>query len=156
MSLFFLNCIFFVFLCSLASLISNCLSLVWWHSGKESACQCTRDAGSIPESGRSPGEGNGNHCSILAGKIPWTEEPGGKSQMRACEHVHARTHAHTRTHTHTHTHTHSLLFGIQAGPRRLKPFSTNKKRAFVPGGPHRALLGFSPLFPLTHFHLEKG
>ena len=33
-----------------------------WRSGKESACQCleTRNAGSIPESGRSPGGGNGN------------------------------------------------------------------------------------------------
>ena len=35
------------------------------------------DAGSIPGSGRSPGEGNGNHSSILAWEIPWTEEPGG-------------------------------------------------------------------------------
>ena len=25
------------------------------------------------------GEGNGNHCSILAQKLPWTEEPGGYS-----------------------------------------------------------------------------
>ena len=30
------------------------------------------DMGSIPESGRSPGEGNGNLSSILAWKIPWT------------------------------------------------------------------------------------
>ena len=39
-----------------------------------------RDVGSIPGSGRSPGEGNGNslmHSSILAWRIPWTEEPGG-------------------------------------------------------------------------------
>ena len=36
----------------------------------------TRDAGLIPESGRSPGVGNGNPLSILAWKIPWTEEPG--------------------------------------------------------------------------------
>jgi len=36
-----------------------------------------RDMGSIPGSGRFPGEGHGNtHSSILAGKIPWTEEPG--------------------------------------------------------------------------------
>ena len=35
------------------------------------------DVGSIPGPGRSPGEGNGNHSSILAWKIPWTEEPGG-------------------------------------------------------------------------------
>ena len=35
-----------------------------------------RDTGSIPGSGRSPGEGNGNPPSILAWKIPWTEKPG--------------------------------------------------------------------------------
>ena len=37
----------------------------------------TRDVGSIPESGRSPGAGNGNPLRILAWKTPWTEEPGG-------------------------------------------------------------------------------
>ena len=35
-----------------------------------------RDAGSIPGSGRSPGEGNGNPLQYLAWRIPWTEEPG--------------------------------------------------------------------------------
>ena len=36
------------------------------------------DPGSIPGSGKSPGEGNGNPLtSILAWKIPWMEEPGG-------------------------------------------------------------------------------
>ena len=34
-------------------------------------------AGSIPGSGRSPGEGNATHSSILACEILWTEEPGG-------------------------------------------------------------------------------
>ena len=48
--------------------------------GKESACNA-RDVGSIPVSGRSPGEGNGNHSSILAWGIPWTEEPGGLQSM---------------------------------------------------------------------------
>ena len=43
-------------------------------SSKESACNA-EDLGSIPGSGRSPGEGNGYHSSILAWKIPWTEEP---------------------------------------------------------------------------------
>ena len=33
--------------------------LSWWLSGKESACQ-EGLAGSIPDSGRFPGEGNGN------------------------------------------------------------------------------------------------
>ena len=32
------------------------------------------DVGSIPGLGRSPGEGNGNHSSILAWREPWTEE----------------------------------------------------------------------------------
>ena len=35
-----------------------------------------RDASSILGSGRSPGGGHGNHSSILAWRIPWTEEPG--------------------------------------------------------------------------------
>ena len=34
-----------------------------------------RDAGSIPGSGRSLGGGNATYSSILAWKIPWTEEP---------------------------------------------------------------------------------
>ena len=34
------------------------------------------DMGSIPGSGRSLGEGNGTHSSILAWKIPQTDEPG--------------------------------------------------------------------------------
>ena len=33
--------------------------LPWGLSGKESTCQCTRD-GLFPQSGRLPGEGNGN------------------------------------------------------------------------------------------------
>ena len=36
-----------------------------------------RDIGLILGLGRSPGAGNGNSSSILAWKIPWTEEPGG-------------------------------------------------------------------------------
>ena len=36
-----------------------------------------RDIGSIPGSGRSPGGGNDNRCSILALRIPRTKEPGG-------------------------------------------------------------------------------
>ena len=40
-----------------------------------------RDAGSIPGSGRSPGGGKGTHSSILARRIPWTEEPGRVQSM---------------------------------------------------------------------------
>ena len=48
--------------------------------GKESACNAG-DPGLISGSGRSPGEGNGNHSSILAWRIPWMEEPGGLQSM---------------------------------------------------------------------------
>ena len=48
-----------------------------WLSGKESPCNAgdAGDMGLIPRSGRSPGGGHGNY-SILAWRIPWTEEPG--------------------------------------------------------------------------------
>ena len=41
----------------------------------------TRDMGLSPGSGRSPGVGSSNHSSILACKIPWTEEPRGLQSM---------------------------------------------------------------------------
>ena len=40
------------------------------------------NAGSIPGSGGSPGEGNGNHSSILAWEIPLTEETGRLQSTR--------------------------------------------------------------------------
>ena len=47
---------------------------------KASACKAG-DPGSIPGSGRSPGEGNGNPLSILAWRIPWMEETGRLQSM---------------------------------------------------------------------------
>ena len=41
----------------------------------------TGDAGSISESGRSPGEGIATHSSILGWRMPWTEEPGRLQSM---------------------------------------------------------------------------
>ena len=37
----------------------------------------TKDVGLIPGLRRSPGLGSSNHSTILAWKIPWTEQPGG-------------------------------------------------------------------------------
>ena len=55
-----------------------------------------RDVGSIPGLGRSPEGGKATHPSIMAWKIPWTEEPGRLQSMgwqrvrheRATEHTH--------------------------------------------------------------------
>ena len=49
-------------------------------NGKEYAC-IVGDPRSIPGLSRSPGEGNAAHSSILAWRIPWTEEPGGLQFM---------------------------------------------------------------------------
>ena len=43
--------------------------------GKESACNAG-DLGLNPGSGRFPGEGKAIQASILAWRIPWTDEPG--------------------------------------------------------------------------------
>jgi len=43
----------------------------------------TRDTGWIIGSGRSHGEGNATHSSILAWEIPWREEPGGLWSMES-------------------------------------------------------------------------
>ena len=51
---------------------------------KASACN-VEDLGSIPGSGRSPGEGNGNHSSILAWRILCMKEPGGLQSMGILE-----------------------------------------------------------------------
>ena len=48
--------------------------------GKESACS-VGDLGAIPGLGRSPAGGVATHYSILAWRIPRTEEPDGLQSM---------------------------------------------------------------------------
>ena len=47
-------------------------------------------------SGRSPRVGSGNHCNILARKIPWTEELVGYSP-HGCKESDMTKHRHTLT-----------------------------------------------------------
>ena len=61
----------------------------------------TRDAGSIPGSRRSPGEGHGKSWAlfylqgtILAWRISWTEEPGGLQFMESQKVGHNRAGTH--------------------------------------------------------------
>ena len=60
----------------------------------------------VPSLGREdpPEEGMVTHCSILAWRIPWTEEPGGPQSMGSQRVRHDFTHTHTHTHTHTCAH----------------------------------------------------
>ena len=70
------------------SRLLNCQQLLGGFPGVSAvrnlpALQGTQEtAGLIPGSGRSPGRGHGNHASILAWKIPWTEELGGLQSMQ--------------------------------------------------------------------------
>ena len=51
-------------------------------AGKESACSAG-DLGLISGLGRSPEGSMATHSSILAWRIPWTEEPGGLQPMES-------------------------------------------------------------------------
>ena len=75
------------------------LRLPRWHGGKESACHCRRCRrhGFSPWVGRSSEGEMATHSSILAWKIPWTEEPGGLQSMRS------QTAGHNWVTEHTHT-----------------------------------------------------
>ena len=53
--------------------------------GKESACR-VGDPDLIPRSGRSPGEGMATCTTILAWRIPWTEESGWIQSMGSQRH----------------------------------------------------------------------
>ena len=57
-----------------------------------------KDMGLIPGSGRSPGGGHGSPLSILAWRIPWTEEPGELQSMGS-----QRVEQDSSDLTHTHT-----------------------------------------------------
>ena len=66
--------------------------------------QCRRPKLYLLGLGRSPGEGNAIHSSILAWRIPWTKEP---KELQSTGSQRVRYDWATNTHTHTHTHTKS-------------------------------------------------
>ena len=78
-----------------------------------------RDVSSIPESGRSPGEEMATHSSILAWKIPWTEEPGSLQSMEP----------QSDTTECTHTPQKFILYALSA--ERLYQFFREKNQFFV-------------------------
>ena len=55
-------------------------SILWDSHGKEFACNA-EDPSSLSGSGRSLEKKLATHSSILAWRIPWTEEPGGLQSM---------------------------------------------------------------------------
>ena len=78
--------------------LSDHMGLPWWLSSKESACNAG-DVGSIPESGRSPEEGNGNPLQHSC-----RENPMDRGAWWVTAHRVAKSQICLSTHTHTHTH----------------------------------------------------
>ena len=72
-----------------------CQGLLWWHKGKEFACQ-TGDPGSIPGWEDPLEKEMATHSSLLAWEIPWTEEPGGLQSMGSQESDMRVTNTHVR------------------------------------------------------------
>ena len=83
----------------------------------------TGHAGSIPGSGRSPGERNWQPTPVFLPGSPmdraawWATVHGVAKSQESAEclsaHVHVRTHAWTQTHTDTHTYTLSLSLSLK-------------------------------------------
>ena len=61
-------------------MLTSALGFPAGSEGEESPCN-VGDPGSIPGSGRFSGERNGSSLSILAWRIPWTEESGELQSM---------------------------------------------------------------------------
>ena len=81
---------------------NNC-QLLWGGSGSmvknpPANAGASGLVGSTPGLGRSPGGGNGNPSSILAWRIPWTEEPGGLQSigLQRVRHDWVTEHTHTQ------------------------------------------------------------
>ena len=71
----------FLFWICRKNLIHRACSVAMYLSDREESACNAGDPGPIPWSGRSPGRGTGTHSSILAWRIPWTEEPGKLQSM---------------------------------------------------------------------------
>ena len=99
------------------SVLEFCILIppLWVYPSLFSEVTCnTGDPGSVPESGRSPGERHGNRLQYSFLEIPWTVEPvrlhhvgSQRVGTNTHTHTHTRTHMHTHAHTHTWTHTHT-------------------------------------------------
>ena len=87
-----------------------------------------RDTGSITGSVRSPGMAT--HSSILASKIPWTEESGSPWCWKDSDTMEpVCMHGHTHTHTHTQqTHTQSKCLLDYLSILNASCLSTNRQR----------------------------
>ena len=55
--------------------------MLQWVKNPPANAEDTGDVSLTPESGRSPGGGNGSHSSVLVWAVPRTEEPGGLQPM---------------------------------------------------------------------------
>ena len=92
-----------------------------------------------------PEEKMATHTSVLAWKIPWTEEPSRLQSMGSQSRTQLSTHTHTHTHTHTICCTLQLNFSFLFAP--CFNFSTQS---------YSVLSCFSPLSSVLNCKLERA
>ena len=85
----------------------------WWN-GKESTCQCRRPE-TLVQSLRQEDpleEGTPTHSSVLAWRMPWTEEPGGSATVHGVTKSRAQltTHIHIYIYIYSHIHIHIVVY----------------------------------------------
>ena len=95
--------------------------------GKKSAYN-EGDHSSIPGSGRSCGKGNGNPSSILAWRIPWTEEAGGYSPQR---HKESDTRKRVRNLNSSETYNCVLFLYFWQKHQNIKQFNSIRNSEFI-------------------------
>ena len=135
------------FLCTLLSFL---LGFPGGTSGKEPACQCRRHETRVSSlGGEDPlEEGMATHFSILAWRIPWTEEPGGLQSMGLLGHNWSNL-----------AHTASFLLGT-AWPRERKTHQMEWIKKYIKWNgnhhsPHQQMLYLCIWYPCSVLEFIK-
>ena len=123
---------------------SSILGLLRWLSGKESACQAG-DMGSIPESGRSPGEGNGKPLGYSCLKNPM-ERGVWQATVHRVARSRIRLSDQTTTNTFLEQHKRSAIFSINFRAVQLRVTKKNRYSTFI-----LYLMNY-PINPIFHEH----
>ena len=114
---------------------------------KKSTCNAgdTGDMDSVPGSGKFPGGGHSNRSSMLAWRIPWTEEPGGLQSMGS-----NRVRNDWSNWSHTHTQSDSVLFVRGFLTLQLGDISPESGHFWLPQGPGCRWSGRTVAGPYTN------
>ena len=98
------------------------------------------------------------HCSMLAWKIPWTEEPGRLQSMRSQRIRHDWAHMHLCVHAHVYTHVHAIIYThtFVHKPRYKLVRGHSPQKQFPEIGKSQDLICFGICYSHVEISLSKG